>query len=163
MKKITMEEAWANSNYRNILNKACSGFYKFIDEDDILSLQMETLWTSLKKYNPNLKMKFTSYLYQMMHYKLLDHVKCMKRKNKFKNVKFIEAITPDRELADSSLSYDYGINEIIKDLGEEGQLIADRYIYQKTFREMSLERKESMTKVKRKVKKALQKTEELFS
>ena len=69
------EEKWNDSNVRNIMNKVSKQYRYKIDLDDIESIQMNTLWKCIEKYDENRGTKFTSYLYQQLSYAFKNKIK----------------------------------------------------------------------------------------
>lgn len=82
---LTLEQALKNEEFVKIMNAASYKYKKYIDPSDLESLQMETLWQCLIKYDEKSEMKFTTYLYTNIVYDIIRLVKKKKKKIVTKN------------------------------------------------------------------------------
>lgn len=76
---LTMEEALENEEFKKIINAASAKYVKYLDPDELNSLQMFVLWRCLTKYKDNTNMKFTTYLYTQIGYSIKNLIKKNKR------------------------------------------------------------------------------------
>lgn len=128
--ETTLEEAWKNKNYRKILN-AASKYQTLLDDEELESLQMITLWKAMQKYDKKHKTKFTSYLYDQMRFAILTLYKKFKKNN----LNFF--------YTDNLISYDHSFEsskahiELQADLSEdEYELVKMKFIDKMNYREI---------------------------
>lgn len=72
---LTIEEALENVEFKKIITAASAKYMKHIDRQELESLQALVLWRCLVKYDENLTMKFTTYLYTQMGYAIKNLIK----------------------------------------------------------------------------------------
>jgi RNA polymerase sigma factor (sigma-70 family) len=77
----TFEDYLKDSNITNIIHTVSNKFIKSIDQHDISSISMATLWRCIERYDSTKGTKFTSYLYQQLLYAFKNELK--KRKLEF--------------------------------------------------------------------------------
>ena len=70
-----IDEAVNNVDYKRIMDKVCSKYSRYVDEDDLSSIRLHTLWQCLNKFDPERKVKFTTYLYQQLTFAIKNHLK----------------------------------------------------------------------------------------
>jgi DNA-directed RNA polymerase specialized sigma subunit len=76
---LKLENALKDENITNMMNEASKTFIKYLDEDTIQSCKLYALWRSLVNFDPDRKIKFTTYLYNAVKFECLKHLKKNKR------------------------------------------------------------------------------------
>ena len=71
----SVENLLKNSNITNIMNAVANKYAKSIDLDEIESIKMNTLWKCRQNFDPDRRVKFTSYLYQQLTFALKNELK----------------------------------------------------------------------------------------
>lgn len=158
-KEMSYEDAWENIEFRKILNAATKRYASMLDADDVMSLQMATLWKCLQKYREDSPMSFTTYLYTQALYTTLNLLKKQGRRLKFRQVGDLNLDIITKPI-DNSLRDD--MNKVLSDLKpDERQLLEDRFFAGMTFEEIAESNGFSKEKARRKLKYVLQKTKKL--
>jgi RNA polymerase sigma factor (sigma-70 family) len=140
------EDKWNDNNVRNIMNKVSNRYKQNIDFDDIESIQMQTLWKCIEKYDPERGTKFTSYVYQQLSYALKNKVK--KKRNEFNVEEF--------DKADFNYANKLEVMDIVGDLEEDDkQVIEQRFYHNMTMKEIGRANGYSRETARRRLKKAL--------
>lgn len=140
------EEKWNDSNVRNIMNKVSNRYKRNIDLDDIESIQMNTLWQCIEKYDEGRGTKFTSYLYQQLSY-------AMKNKVKKKRVEFQ---VEEFDKQDSNYSDKLEVLDIIGGLDSETRnILEQRFYYNMTMKEIGKRNGYSRETARRRLKNAV--------
>ena len=126
-------------NDTNIVNIA-------IDLDEIESIKMLTLWRCVDKYDPTRGAKFTSYLYQQLHWAL---------KNKLKK-KNIEYGCSDIESTDIGAKYASDVRDIMIGLDPDVQnILNQRFFHNMTMVEIAEANGYSRETARRRLKTAI--------
>jgi DNA-directed RNA polymerase specialized sigma24 family protein len=76
---LKLENALKDENITNMMNESSKSFIKYLDEDTIQSCKLYALWRSLVNFDPERKIKFTTYLYNAVKFECLKHLKKNKR------------------------------------------------------------------------------------
>lgn len=134
-RNLTLEDAWNNEEFRKIINAASYKYIKYIDPCDLESLQMETLWQCLIKYDETSEMKFVTFLYTNINYDIIRLLKKRRRKIKTKNFENIF------EKVDNTESSKDRTNRKIRELlagikDEDRDLLEKRFFYKMTTKEI---------------------------
>ena len=131
----------------NILNiiKTVSGKFTYsIDQDDISSISMDTLWRCIQKYDSTRGAKFTSYLYQQLSYAFKNELKKKKRS-------FACACDKEYDVKNKTIAW-----EILNDLPDEPRKILEQKFYgEMTMAEIGSKNGYSRETARRRLKKAL--------
>lgn len=140
------EEKWNDSNVRNIMNKVSNRYKRNIDLDDIESIQMNTLWQCIEKYDEERGTKFTSYLYQQLSY-------AMKNKVKKKRVEFqVEQF--DKQ--DTNYSNKLQVLDIMGGLDSETvNILEQRFFHNMTMKEIGKKNGYSRETARRRLRNAI--------
>jgi|TARA_Y100000004_G_scaffold30090_1_gene31301 RNA polymerase sigma factor (sigma-70 family) len=140
------DEKWNDSNVRNIMNKVSNRYKNNIDFDDIESIQMNTLWRCIEKYDETRGTKFTSYLYQQLSYAF---------KNKIKK-KRVEFNVDDFDKMDGNHINKLEVIDIINGLEPETANILEQRFYENmTMKEIGRRNGYSRETARRKLKNAI--------
>jgi RNA polymerase sigma factor (sigma-70 family) len=140
---MNFEEANDNMDYRRIMDKVGSRYNRAVDQDELESLKLLTLWECTKNYDPSRNMKFTSYLYQQLDYKIKNFLK--KRSREFTNSTIEAPYTPKENF---EILID-GLN------GESQSVLRQKFLGNMTMEEIGKANGYSRETARRKVKKAL--------
>lgn len=140
------EDKWNDTNVRNIMNKVSNRYKLNIDFDDIESIQMQTLWKCIEKYDPSRGTKFTSYVYQQLSYAL---------KNKVKK-KRVEYNVEEFDKVDSNYSNKLEVMDIMCGLDNDtSEIIEQRFYHNMTMKEIGAANGYSRETARRKLKNAI--------
>ncbi len=143
-----IENYLKNKDITNIMSAACWPYSYNIDKDEISSLQMDTLWSCIQKYDPERGSKFTSYLYQQLSFALRTKVK--KKKKEYASEK-IEENTPCNKFQSEMNCYD-----MLEGLPENvSNIIKQRFVKNMTMNEIGTENGYSRETARRKLIKAV--------
>jgi RNA polymerase sigma factor (sigma-70 family) len=71
----TIDECLKNQDILNIIKTVSGKFTYSIDQDELSSISMLTLWKCIQKYDNKRGAKFTSYLYQQLSYAFKNELK----------------------------------------------------------------------------------------
>lgn len=138
-----MRELLSDHNILGIMN-AVGSKYRSIDQDQLESIKLNTLWECAKKYDPKKGTKFTSYLYQNLVYAFKNELK--------KNIR--EFATESIELNTPARASNY--TDIFDGLPKEyANLLEQKYIYNMTMNEIGKKNGYSRETARRKVAKAV--------
>jgi|TARA_R110000787_G_scaffold60498_2_gene137242 RNA polymerase sigma factor (sigma-70 family) len=138
----SIDEAVQCIDYKKIMDKVCSKYNRFVDPDDLSSMRLVTLWECLKKFDPERKVKFTSYLYQQLTFAIKNHLK--KKKREFTNIPF-DICGPEQE----------NVSVVLMDFPEEYcTLLEQKHISRMTMNEIGKENGYSRETARRRVNKA---------
>ena len=140
---MNFEEANDNMDYRRIMDKVGSRYSKIIDPDELESLKLITLWECTQNYDPSRNMKFTSYLYQQLGFKIKNTIKKLSRE--FTNSS-IESYSIPKERFDILID---GLNP------EAKSILRQKFLNNMTMEEIGVANGYSRETARRKVKKAL--------
>tara|TARA_R100000008_G_C3581699_1_gene168984 strand:+ start:1595 stop:2065 length:471 start_codon:yes stop_codon:yes gene_type:complete len=142
----SFEDYLNDTNIVNIMNKVASGYRKAIDLDEIESIKMLTLWKCVDKYDPERGAKFTSYLYQQLHWAL---------KNKLKKKK-IEYGCDNIEKADNGAKLAMEARDVMLGLDPEVQnILSQRFFHNMTMVEIAKANGYSRETARRRLKTAI--------
>lgn len=140
------EEKWNDSNVRNIMNKVSNRYKRNIDLDDIESIQMNTLWQCIEKYDEERGTKFTSYLYQQLSY-------AMKNKVKKKRVEFQ---VEEFDKQDTNYSNKLKVLDIMGGLDSETvNILEQRFFHNMTMKEIGKKNGYSRETARRRLRNAI--------
>ena len=140
------EEKWNDSNVRNIMNKVSKQYRYKIDLDDIESIQMNTLWKCIEKYDENRGTKFTSYLYQQLSYAFKNKIK--KKRQEFNVDKF--------DKMDANYGNKLEVIDIVHGLDPDtAKILEQRFYNNMTMKEIGKRNGYSRETARRKLKNAI--------
>ena len=140
---MNFEEAHKSIDNKRIMDKVASKYSRIIDPDELESLKLITLWECTKNYDPSRNMKFTSYLYQQLGYKIKNTIKKLSRE--FTNSS-IESPSLPKENFDI----------LVDGLSPEAQsILKQKFLKNMTMEEIGTANGYSRETARRKVKKAL--------
>ena len=140
---MNFEEAHKSIDNKRIMDKVGSRYSKIIDPDELESLKLITLWECTKNYDPSRNMKFTSYLYQQLGFKIKNAIKKLSRE--FTNSTIEAPYTPKEQF---EILID-GLN------GESQMVLRQKFLNNMTMEEIGKKNGYSRETARRKVKKAL--------
>lgn len=147
------EEKWNDSNIRNIMNKIANGYKRNIDIDDIESIQMNTLWKCIEKYDKNRGTKFTSYLYQQLSYAF---------KNKVKK-KRVEFHVEDFDTQDTNYCKRLEVIDVMHGLkADDVNILEQRFYKNMTMKEIGKRNGYSRETARRKLKNAIKTCKNIY-
>lgn len=136
----TYKKALYNKSYINIMNAASKSYIKKMGYERVRDAKNIALWESLRDFEPDKGMVFTTFLYQRVKWA------CAKEWKSFKNEKRQEAATASfQAMKDEQLSIvlaktPTNITDLLLSLTEsEYKLIYRRYIENKTLKEIGEE------------------------
>jgi RNA polymerase sigma factor (sigma-70 family) len=140
------EEKWNSKDVQNIMNNVTNKYKRNVDLDDIESIQMNTLWNCIKKFNPEKGTKFTSYLYQQLSYAMKNKVK--KKRHEY-NAETLEK--PDHSAAARREVLDImtGLDE------EDSKILHQRFYDNMTMKEIGKQNGYSRETARRRLKKII--------
>jgi|LakMenEpi12Oct12_1017442.scaffolds.fasta_scaffold00034_6 DNA-directed RNA polymerase specialized sigma24 family protein len=143
---VKIDIAMKDKDIVNIMNKACSLFYRQLDSDTLYTCKINALWKSLLNYDENKNTKFTTYLYKGV---LIECLKAAKFEKKSKDLH-------NKMLHVNVAGKDNPIHiiDILDELKtqEEKDLILDK-LANMTIQEMADKRNYSRETVRKKLKK----------
>lgn len=139
MNKIISNDEF-NSAYNNIDNKlimkkATKKFIYYLDKEELNSCKMVGMWKCLKTYKQESKMKFTTWLYNLVYWECLLE---LKRNNKIN----LENHILNQETAKDDFYL------FIKDISNN-DLILDRLLYKYTLKELAQKYNTTIGKIRR--------------
>tara|TARA_R110000824_G_C15231618_1_gene678631 strand:- start:11301 stop:11750 length:450 start_codon:yes stop_codon:yes gene_type:complete len=140
---MNFEEAHKSIDNKRIMDKVGSRYSKIIDPDELESLKLITLWECTKNYDPSRNMKFTSYLYQQLGFKIKNTIKKLSRE--FTNSS-IETYSFPKERFDILID---GLNS------ESKSVLRQKFLNNMTMEEIGVANGYSRETARRKVKRAL--------
>jgi len=140
------EEKWNCADIQNIMNKISNRYRNNVDLDDIESIKMNTLWTCLKKYDPDRGTKFTSYLYQQFSYAMKNKVK--KKRWEF-NTDIIEKTDVKAQSKMEVIDLITGLDE------EDSKILTQRFYDNMTMKEIGRKNGYSRETARRRLKNAI--------
>lgn len=147
-------DAWSNEEIQKIIHSASRKYSAYVDVDDLQSLQMETLWKCLKKYDSTSNMSFTTYLYTQIVYTILN---VLHKNRKRPSHVSIELFGYSRFSPGYQEKID--IDNIMFDLNDtDRNIIHQRFFENMTFEEIAKLNHVSKETARRKVKNILKKT-----
>jgi RNA polymerase sigma factor (sigma-70 family) len=157
---LTMEEALQNKEFKRIIHSASAKYVKYLDPDDLHSLQMVTLWECLEKYDETAKMKFVTYLYTKIGYAIKNLIKKNKR-NPFytENTHLLE----DSSIGASSIVRNKArVHQALFNSSDtDRELLEQRFYSNMTIKEIGEKNGYSKETARRKIQQALKKCEVL--
>jgi RNA polymerase sigma factor (sigma-70 family) len=125
---LNIDNCLKDNSVRSIMKSVGNKYRYFLDEDDISSISLTTLWRCTQKYDPDRKAKFTSYLYQQLNYAFKNQLK--------KNSKKRDYATEDIE----KVYHDYSGSEAFDILNsippESAEILRQRYYGNMTIQEI---------------------------
>jgi RNA polymerase sigma factor (sigma-70 family) len=140
------EEKWNDSNVRNIMNKVSNRYKNNIDLDDIESIQMNTLWRCIEKYDESRGTKFTSYLYQQLSYAFKNKIK--KKRQEFNVDEF--------DKMDANYGNQMEVIDIVHGLDPDtAKILEQRFYNNMTMKEIGKRNGYSRETARRKLKNAI--------
>ena len=143
-----LEELVNDPNIKAIMLSVSSKYARAIDNDQMESIRLNTLWESLNKYDPERGAKFTSYLYQQLNFAFKNELKKKKREI---NVEDID------QTQDGSCVYQNYCNiEIFDGLPRDiAKILGQKYIYNMTMDEIGKENGYSRETARRRLHRAI--------
>jgi RNA polymerase sigma factor (sigma-70 family) len=148
------EQKWYSSDIQSIMGKVASRYMTAIEEDDIESIKMDTLWHCLKKYDEGRGTKFTSYLYQQLTFAMKNALK--KKRREFTSEHF------DKE--DHTPIINNQVIDIVSGLDDEdSNILKQRFYDNLTIKEIGNENGYSRETARRKLQNALKNCKMLYN
>jgi DNA-directed RNA polymerase specialized sigma subunit len=147
MNSKTFEELLVDENIKKIAHKASMRFINRLNEDEIQTCILNALWKSTLKYNEKLGSKFTTYFYKGVIMECLSQIK-------FNKSKFLQYHSNLKDKRRDGISIDL-IEEIEK--CDDPNLIIDKFIYNKSIKEIACEHGVSGETIRLKIKKNIKK------
>jgi RNA polymerase sigma factor (sigma-70 family) len=150
MNNINQEftQKWNDNDIINIMNQISNRFNKNIDQDEIESIKMNTLWKCILKYDADRGTKFTSYLYQQLSYAYKNKVK--KKNREYNCTRNMEKVDTNqlsyRKYYDATDGLDPSCT----------LLLNQRYLHNMTMKEIGKANGYSRETARRKLKKAVE-------
>ena len=142
----TIEECLEDTSVRSIMHTVEGRYKNSIDPDDLSSVSYETLWRCIEKFDETRNAKFTSYLYQQLHYAFKNQLK-KDSKNKSFCTDNIEKAFSDEAKVEAM--------DIIRSMPEDlGTVLRQRFIDNMTIQEIGNTNGYSRETARRRVKKA---------
>ena len=138
-----IDEAIKSIDYKKIMDKVCSRYNRYVDEDDMSSMRMYTLWQCLKKFDPLRKVKFTTFLYQQLTFAIKNHLKRQRRE--YTNIPF--SVGQQRDI-----DIDIALLDMPKDMAN---LLEQKYVCRMTMNEIGEANGYSRETARRRLKKAV--------
>jgi len=143
-----IENALKDTNITKIMHKASKSFINQLDKDTIHTCQINALWKAFVNFNPEKKVKFTTYLYSGVFIECLKELKFNQKHYRFTKTTLHANIRKDEN---SFVLFD--ILDEAKNQ-EEVDLINDKYSNM-TIQEMANKRSSNRETVRKKLKKIL--------
>lgn len=151
--KKSFEELLNDDQIKKITHKASIKFANSLSKDEIYTCIINALWKATIKHNPELGSKFTTYLYKGVIMECLSQVKF--NKNNF--LSFHNNIQ-DKKSSDMSLDI---LDQI--ELCDNPDIIIDKFINNKSIKEMAAERGVSGETIRLKIHKNIKKLKKLIA
>ena len=126
----SIEEILKDQNIVRIANKAASSFASVLSRDEIQTCILSALWKAKKKYKPNSKCKFTSYLHKGVVFECLTQ-----RKFNLEKTKQLTISIEDKKSGTDTVDMLDQINAC-----EDPELIYDRFYKNMTIKEIATDR-----------------------
>lgn len=157
----TIDECLKNQDILNIMKTVSGKFTYSIDQDELSSISMLTLWKCIQKYDNKRGAKFTSYLYQQLSYAFKNELKKKKKVCEYlvdgssggspinlatSQQREVERLSDVRLQAEQLLS---GLPQGVKEILEQ------RFFYRMTMAEIAEENGYSRETARRRLKKAV--------
>ena len=139
-----IDEAVKNIDYKRIMDKVCSKYSRYVDEDDLSSIRLHTLWQCLNKFDPERKVKFTTYLYQQLTFAIKNHLK--KQRREYTNIPFSVGQRQDVDI-------DIAFLDMPREMAK---LIEQKYVSRMTMNEIGEANGYSRETARRRLKKAVE-------
>lgn len=143
-----------DENIMKITKKASEKFRRLLNKEEIYTCILNAIWKASNKYNPQKGSKFTTYLYQGVVIECLTQIKFNKQKRYSKEIHENYA-TVDRNYTDL-------IDEILTRC-DDPQIILDKFIHNKTIKEIAVEYKICNETARLRIKKNLKKLQKYFN
>lgn len=143
-----------DENIIKITKKASEKFRRLLNKEEIYTCILNAIWKASNKYNPQKGSKFTTYLYQGVVIECLTQIKFNKQKRYSKEIHENYA-TVDRNYTDL-------IDEILTRC-DDPQIILDKFIHNKTIKEIAVEYKICNETARLRIKKNLKKLQKYFN
>ncbi len=153
------EEAYKDTTNNKIIRKAMKKYIQYMPKEEIKNCGMIALWKSLKKFNPEKNMKFTSFLYRMVCFECMGFIG---KDKKIRTYKTKERLDP-KPIDELSLPYMSGTNydefdDMISVLPKKlAKIVKLRIVYNMSFEEIGRINKFSHETARRKLKLAYSK------
>jgi len=146
----TFEQAIKNKDYIKIMNKASQRFSNQLDKDIIKSCHLTALWKALQSFDPEKKVKFTTFLYKGVFIECMKEIKIYNKGKKCIG-KLHDNIPQD--------FFNEEIVELKDELGneEDFQLLVDRFISRMTIHEISVSKNTNREKIRKRINRILEK------
>ena len=138
-----IDEAVKNIDYKRIMDKVCSKYNRYVDEDDMSSIRLHTLWQCLNKFDPERKVKFTTFLYQQLTFAIKNHLKRQRRE--YTNIPFAVAQR-------GGLDVDVALLDMPREMSD---LLEQKYVSKMTMSEIGEANGYSRETARRRLKKAV--------
>ena len=147
------EELLIDENIKKITHKATTRFNNILSKDEIYTCIINALWKATLKYNPDLGSKFTTYLYKGVVMECLSQVK-------FNKNNFLMFHNNIQDKKSSTISIDI-LDQI--ELCDNPDIIIDKFINNKSIKEMASERGVSGETIRLKIQKNIKKLKKLIA
>lgn len=124
------ERALNNIDNQKIMNRVVKPFRSLIDKDELHRCKLIALWESMMQWVPGQR-KFSSMLYQKLHWACLGILKDQKRRyNRYRTLEFDPIVRPDIHIVDAMDIF----TPLLPNLRD---IMIKRFIYRMTLREIS--------------------------
>ncbi len=147
MNSKSFEELLIDENIKKIAHKAAMKFINRLNEDEIQTCILNALWKATLKYNASLGSKFTTYFYKGVIMECLSQIK-------FNRSKFLPYHNNLKDKRRGDVSIDL-MEEI--DKCDNPDIIIDKFIYNKSIKEIALEHGVSGETIRLKIQKNVKK------
>jgi RNA polymerase sigma factor (sigma-70 family) len=155
---LTMEEALENEEFKKIINAASAKYAKYLDPDELASLQMFVLWKCLTKYKSDTNMKFTTYLYTQIGYAIKNLIKKNKKNPKPYGDSTYVVDDVQRSVAIYKSKTKRKIDQVLAISNEQDRkLLEQRYYHNMTIKEIGEANGYSKETARRKIQQAVKK------
>ncbi len=150
------EEALANEDNIKILNHVCKRYTNQISPEDLYTCKLIALWEAIRNFNPEKKVKFTSFLYNWIGWECKRQISRYQKDRRLSTNRYFDKNSTDPNRCEF---LDF-IDSLPKKLAT---VLKQRYLYGYTVQEIAERNHYSRETARQYIKKGVQKLKSRYS